>query len=112
MYRNIKDLDLPNEKISFLKAKIKHCARSSFKLYNEKGAISNLNQDEIFALKTLSKNSDLIIQKSDKGNSVVLISKSDYLDKMYNILSDFKMFVKSSVVDENILVLLLDLRRN
>ena len=42
----------------------------------------------------------MIIQKSDKGNSIVLIDKSDYLDKMYNILSDFKKFVKSSVVDE------------
>ena len=42
----------------------------------------------------------MIIQKSDKGNSMVLINKSDYLDKMYNILSDSKKFVKSSVVDD------------
>ena len=51
-------------------------------------------------MKTLSKSKDLIIQKSDKGNSIVLINKSDYLDKMYNILSDSKKFVKSSVVDD------------
>ena len=56
--------------------------------------------DKIVALKTLSKNKDSIIQKSDKGNSIVLINKSDYLDKMYNILSDSKKFVKSSVVDD------------
>ena len=49
-------------------------------------------------MKTLSKNNDLIIQKSDKGNSIVLINKNDYLDKMYNILSDSKKFVKSSLV--------------
>ena len=42
-------------------------------------------------MKTLSKNNDLIIQKSDKGNSIVLINKSDYLDKK---------FMKSSVVNE------------
>ena len=52
----------------------------------------------MFALKTLSKNKDLIIQKSDKGNSIVLINKSDYFDKIYNIPSDSKEFVKSSVV--------------
>ena len=51
-------------------------------------------------MKRLSKNKDLIIQKSDKCNSIVLINKSDYLDKMYNILSDSKKFVKSSLVDD------------
>ena len=91
LYRDIKDLDLPKELTNFLKAKIKDCALSSFKLYNEKGAVSSLNKDEISALKTLSKNNDLIIQKSDKGNSIVLINKSDYLDKK---------FMKSSVVNE------------
>ena len=71
-----------------------------FKLYNEKGAVSSLKKDEIVALKTQYINKDLIIQKSDKGNSIVLINKSDYLDKMYNILSDSKKFVKSSLVDD------------
>ena len=71
---------MPKEKTNFLKAKIKDFALSSFKLYNEKGAVSSLNKDEISALKTLSDN-DLIIQKSDKGNSIVLINKSDILIK-------------------------------
>ena len=78
--RNIKDLDLPNEKTIFLKTKTKYSALLSFKLYNKEGAVSSLNKDEILALKTLSKNKDLIIQKSDKGNSIVLINKSDYLE--------------------------------
>ena len=69
-------------------------------VYNEKGAVSNLNKDEISALKILSKNKDLLIQKSDKGNSMVLIDKSDYLDKMCNILSDSKKLVQSSAVDD------------
>ena len=51
-------------------------------------------------MKTLSKNNDWIIQKADKGDSIVLIDKSDYPDKIYNILSDSKKFVKSSLVDE------------
>ena len=36
----------------------------------------------------------------DKGNSIILINKSDYCDKMYSILSDFKKIVKSFLVDE------------
>ena len=42
----------------------------------------------------------MIWLNSDKGNSIVLINKSDYLDKIYNILSDSKKIVKSSVVDD------------
>ena len=34
------------------------------------------------------------------GNSIVLIDKSGYLDKLYNILSDSKQIVKYAVVDE------------
>ena len=49
------------KKTNFLKAKTKDCALSSFKLYNEKDAVSSLNREEIFALKTLPKNKDLII---------------------------------------------------
>ena len=76
-------------------------ALSSFKLYNEKSAVSSLNKNEINALKTLSKNKDLIIQKSDKGTSIVLINKSDYLDKMYNILSvqSFSLFHTTYIED-------------
>ena len=76
---------MPIEKTNFVKAQIKDCALSSFKLYNEKGVISSLNKDEIFGLKTPSKNNHLIIQKSGKGNSVVLINKSDYLDVLYGL---------------------------
>ena len=111
LYRDIKGLDLPNKKTNFLKAKIKDCALSSFKLCNEKGAVSILNKDEIVALKTLSKNKDLIIQKSDKGKSIVLNNKSNYLDKMYNILSDSKKFVKSSVVDDKHLNFILGIEK-
>ena len=39
----------------------------------------------------------MIIKKSDKVNSIVLINKNNHLDKMYNILSDSKKFVKSSL---------------
>ena len=46
---------------------------------------SNLYKDEISVLRTWSNNKDLIIPKSGKDNSIVLIIKSE--NKMYNILS-------------------------
>ena len=50
----------------------------------EYNAVSCLSKDEIFAWKILSKNNELNIQQSDQDNSIGLINKSDYLDKMYN----------------------------
>ena len=47
LYRDIENLGLPNEKTNFSKAKIKDCALSLFKLYNEKGTVSSLNKDKI-----------------------------------------------------------------
>ena len=53
----------------------------------------------------------MIIQKSDKTNSIVLINKSDYLDKIYSILSDSKKFVRSSVVDDKQLNFIIGIER-
>ena len=42
----------------------------------------NLSKEEFIALQNLSKNKELIIQKSDKGNSVAIVQRQDYLKKM------------------------------
>ena len=62
----------------------------------------NLSKEEFTALQNLSKNKDLIIQKSDKGNSVVIVQRQDYLEKMSDILSDQKKFSKVSLKDDTI----------
>ena len=63
----------------------------------------NLSKEEFTALQNLSKNKDLIIQKSDKGNSVVIVLRQDYLEKMNDILSDQKKFIKVSLKDDTLL---------
>ena len=65
----------------------------------------------MFTLKTLSKSNNLIIQKSDKASSIALISKSDYLHKICNILSDSKKILKSSVVDGKHLNFIIEIER-
>ena len=49
------------------------------------------------ALKGLSANKDLIIQKSDKGNSVVLLNRNDYIKRLNEMLSDSSKFKKLNV---------------
>ena len=44
------------------------------------------------ALKGLSANNDLIVQKSDKGNSAVLLNRNDYINRLNEMLSDSSKF--------------------
>ena len=49
------------------------------------------------ALKGLSSNIDVILQKADKGNSVVLVNKADYTKRMKELLSDVSKFEEITV---------------
>ena len=63
----------------------------------------NLSKDEFIALQNLSKNKDLIIQKSDKGNSMVTVDRQDYTKNTDNILCDHKKFTKLNLKGDNLL---------
>ena len=92
LYRDIRNLDISNEKKEVLKTRITDCAFSLFNSYNENEALLNLTPEEFTELKSLSKNKMLIIQKLAKGNSVAIIDKNDYLKKLWNISSESRHF--------------------
>ena len=102
LYRDIDNLDITTEKEEVLKTRTKDCAFSLFNSYNETGAPLNLTLEEFAGLKPLSKKNktNLIIQKSGKGNSIAIIGKSDYLEKMRNILFDSSKFTQVSVAED------------
>ena len=52
------------------------------------------------ALKDFIKNRDLVIQKADKGNTVVILNKNDYISRVNVILNDSSKFQKLSI-DQN-----------
>ena len=79
LYLDIHNLNIINKKKKVLKPRIKDYAFSSFKSYNENGAPLNLTPEEFAALRSLLENENLIIKKSDKGNSIAIIDESDYL---------------------------------
>ena len=76
-----------------MKTKTKETALSSFRQYN-KNSQQNLSKEELTALTNLNKNKDIIIQKSDKGNSVLIVDKDPYVKRMENLLSDQRKFEK------------------
>ncbi|CAH8860275.1 unnamed protein product, partial [Trichobilharzia szidati] len=64
---------------------------------NKKPSLRNvLSKEHRKQLKELKDNENLIITRPDKGSGIVLMNKSDYLNKLLVILSDEKKFQKQS----------------
>ncbi len=58
------------------------------KLHPQKTVPQNLSIRQHQALGNLSRNSDLVIKKADKGSTIVVLNKQDYIDKGLVHLSD------------------------
>ena len=87
-YKIIRNLEvLPNQDLDFVKIKTNETELSSFRQYN-KNPQQNLSKKELEALAILSKNKDIVIQKFDKGNAVVIVDKETYIKRMKNVLND------------------------
>ena len=96
-YRSIVNLKiLSGDNLDFIKTRIKDSALTSFRNYNA-NVPQHLSNEEFKALKTLSKNCNLVIQKADKDNLVAIIEKDVYLRHMETIISDHNKFEKVSI---------------
>ena len=73
---------------------------------------SNLNEEERLCLRRLSTNKNIVIQKSDKGNAVVILNKSDYCDRVRTLLSDTSKFKVAEIKDGKILRYLTNVRNS
>ena len=99
-YRDIRNLEiLSNEDLDFVKTKTEKTALSSFRQYN-KNPQQNLSKEELAALTNLNENKDIVIQKSDKGNSVIIVDKDTYIKRMENLLSDQRKFEKVTLKND------------
>ena len=77
-------------------AAIKNAAFECLHSYDPKTE-QNLSKDEYEALKSLLSEEDIVIQKSDKGNSVVILNKLDYITRMNKLLADTSKFKKLNI---------------
>ena len=65
---------------------------SSFKFFSDNcKSENNLSAEEINSLKALMRNKD-IIQKADKGNTVVITDKEKYIECVKRAISDSNKF--------------------
>lgn len=95
LYRNVMNENEIKDSLVFLQSRIKDVGLSTFRLYNKKDhRFENLNRQEYDAFIELTNIDSIIIQKADKGNTVVLVDKDKYIQNMEEILSDVTKFVK------------------
>ena len=89
LYRSTTDLFMTSESRERFKAKLKDIALSSYKLLNNNYKYEdNLSSEQLSSLKSLTRNKNIVIQKADKHNTVVIIDKEKYIQGVENVISD------------------------
>ena len=91
LFRDTNKNKMPNEDREFIKTRLKDPAFTSFRSYNCNSEI-NFTKNKRLALNNHSNNKNIIIPKSDKGNSVDLLDKDEYLEGMSKILNNSAKF--------------------
>ena len=71
--------------LDIIKVALKEYPYISFKKYNFLKKL-NLSRVEYNALKNLSSLKNIIIQKSDKENSVVVMNRDDYIKQLETLI--------------------------
>ena len=59
---------------------------------------SNTSEEQLQFLDELQKNEDVVVKQSDKCKGLVILDKSDYVDKSHAILNDRRNY---EVLDKN-----------
>ena len=95
-----------NDRVNEFTSTLKHIAFSSLKRIIKTKLNNNITSKDIATLKALSSNKNIVFLKPDKGNGVVIINKSEYIEKMNNILSDNTKF---KGIDRDIFKLIISL---
>ena len=69
--------------------RLKNIAVTQFSRFKQNNRFdNNLTEEELDTLNDLIKNNNIVIQKSDKGNTVVLCDKSACIEWMKELLED------------------------
>ena len=100
LYRDIKTTNLNTLHNKTRKSGLLHTAFSSFDTFKKNKPKSNLSETELKALNAMLQNTDVIIQKTDKGNTIVVIDNDANKKQMKASMSDRSKFVKLDIRKE------------
>ena len=81
--------------MSFIKTRLLDIALTSYQNFSsDRDSPENLTPSEFKALKRLSKNQNIVIQKIDKGNTLAIFDKCSYKSAIEEIINDNSKFPK------------------
>ena len=80
--------EMKSENLDFRKSRLKDICFSTLKSYSFDKVEKHLSKAEPIALKNLIECKDLVIQKVDNGNTVVITDRAKYLKGIKSLLSD------------------------
>ena len=104
---------LSHHNLDVVKTQLKEVALSSYNEHNRSpGKYSNLTKEESDCLRNLSNNKELVIQKSDKGNAIVILNRIDYVDRVKELLLDSTKFQVTNIRDGKIMRHLANVRKS
>ena len=91
-----------------MKSKLLDSAFSLFDTIKKNKLKNNSSETEWQASNSLLQNKDIIIQKAEKGNTIVVIDKDVYKNNMKATTSDRSKFEKLDIQEENYLNFILN----
>ena len=92
--------EIKSENRDFLKIKLKDIYFSTLKSYSFDKVEKNLSEVKFLALKSLIEHRDLVIQKADKGNTVVITDRTKYLEGIKSLLLDSSKFIQLPIHED------------
>ena len=97
LYRDTLEFNLSSEKCDVLKNKLMDIYFCTLNSYNFVKVNTNLTESECKSLKELIQDEDLVIEKADKGNTVVITNRENYLKGTKSLLSGNSKFIHLNV---------------
>ena len=93
LFRDVKQENFHSENWPLIKARLLDTALSSYESFSrDQSPSENLTASEFKALRRLSKNKNIVIQKADKGNTIVILDKTSYISAIEETLNDQTKF--------------------
>ena len=86
--------DMKSENSDFLKNKLKDICFLTLKSCSFDKVEKKLSEVEFLALRNLIEHKELVIQKVDKGNTVVITDRTKYLEGIKSLLLDSSKFIQ------------------
>ena len=101
LFRDIKSNSESSVDLTNIKARLQDTAFRSYSSFTKDNSPPfNLSKDEFESFSKLKNENNLVIQKADKGNTIVILDKGSYLKSVKTLLEDSSKFKNISVAPD------------